>query len=172
MYVIFGEVTILYPFDGTSLRFSCLNQCAFFLFNNNPEVFMKLLSFFMMALVLFTFSPAQTKAKKKQSSEVMKGYLVDKMCGTNMEKKDAEKAMQMAAKHTKMCATEEACAASGYGLMMSGKWTPFDAAGSKKAAEYLKNTKAKDHIFIAVNGKLDEDKITVSSIKAAKEKKD
>lgn len=130
---------------------------------------MKLLSFSFIALFLFMASPASSQTKKPHSSDVLKGYLVDKMCGSMMAKKSPEKAMEMGAKHTKMCATEEGCAASGYGILTDGKWIAFDETGNKKAAEYLNKTKAKDHLYIAVAGVREETKIKVSSIKEEKE---
>jgi len=124
-----------------------------------------LISFFVLASLTLD---AQTK---KEAPKVMKGYLIDKMCGSTMQKKSADQAMASAAKHTKVCATEEGCAESGYGLMMNGKWTAFDDAGNKKAAEYLKTTKAADHLYVAVAGTQTKDNIAVASIKEAKEKK-
>ncbi|MDD8017560.1 MAG: hypothetical protein PHP42_04245 [Bacteroidota bacterium] len=130
---------------------------------------MKILSLSLVALLMFVSFSAQAQTKKNTSG-TMKGYLIDKMCGTTMAKKSPDKAMASAAKHSKSCATEESCAASGYGLMMGGTWTAFDEAGSKKAAEYLTKTKASDHIYVAVSGTRTADKITVASIKEAKEK--
>lgn len=124
----------------------------------------------LIALLMFvSFSlEAQTK---KEAPAPMKGYLIDKMCGSTMAKKSPDLAMVSAAKHTKVCATEEGCAASGYGLMMNGIWTAFDEAGNKKAAEYLQKTKSVDHIYVAVSGTHTADMIAVASIKEAKEKK-
>ena len=127
---------------------------------------MKILSLSILLLFAFVALPAQGK----KEMHTMNGYLIDKMCGSGMAKKAPDKAMASAAKHTRSCAMEEGCAESGYGLMMGGKWTAFDEAGNKKAAEFLKKTKAKDHLFIAVAGTMDGETIKVSSIKAAKEK--
>ena len=127
---------------------------------------MKLLSFGILLLFAFVILPAQDK----KETHTMSGYLVDKMCGSGMAKKAPDKAMASAAKHTRSCALEEGCAESGYGLMMGGKWTAFDDAGNKEAAAFLKKTKAKDHLYVAVSGTMDGETIKVSSIKAAKEK--
>ncbi|MFA6540109.1 MAG: hypothetical protein WCT99_00760 [Bacteroidota bacterium] len=131
---------------------------------------MKVVSFSLIALLFIVSMSSEAQPKKKQSPEVMKGYLVDKMCGSMMAKKSSEKAMAAAAKHTRVCATEEGCAASGYGIMMNGKWTAFDDAGNKKAAEYLKHLKAADHIYIGVTGKVAGGKLAVTSLQEAKEK--
>jgi uncharacterized protein YxeA len=131
---------------------------------------MKALSFSLVVLLLLVSVSLQAQTKK-EGAKAMKGYLVDKMCGSTMQKKSPDQAMATAAKHTKVCATEEGCAESGYGLMMNGKWTAFDDAGNKKAAEYLKTTKATDHLYVAVSGTETKDNIAVASIKEAKEKK-
>ena len=130
---------------------------------------MKTLSLSFVALLLI-LAVVPLQAQTKKESHVMKGYLIDKMCGSTMAKKPHDKAMAMAAKHTKVCATEEECAASGYGLITDGKWIAFDEAGNKKAAEYLQKTKAKDHLYVAVSGTMAGKTISVSSIKETKEK--
>ena len=131
---------------------------------------MKVLTCSLFALFVLVSFSAQAQTKK-ETSKAITGYLVDKMCGSTMAKKSADKAMESAAKHTKQCAMEEGCAESGYGLMMNGKWMAFDETGNKKAAEYLKKTKATDHLLVAVSGTQMKDKIAVASIKEAKEKK-
>lgn len=131
---------------------------------------MKKLSLSLIALLMLVSFSLQAQTKK-ETPATMKGYLIDKMCGSPMAKKSPDQAMASAAKHTKVCATEEGCAASGYGLMLNGTWIAFDEAGNKKAAEYLQKTKADDHIYVAVSGTHTADMIAVASIKEAKEKK-
>ncbi len=97
-------------------------------------------------------------------THTMKGYLVDQMCGKNMPKAGAEKAMQKAKRHTRECALEDDCAASGYGLVSGGKFYPFNDAGSKMAADYLKNTKKKSDIEVNVVGTMDGMTINVQAI--------
>lgn len=158
-------------FSGTYKQLRCFKRYhSFFQFIIFHGGCMKVMSFLLIVFLITISSTSEAQPKKKQSPEVLKGYLVDKMCGSMMSKKSPEKAMAAAAKHTKACATEEGCAASGYGIMMNGKWTAFDEAGNKKAAEYLKQTKATDHIFIAVTGKTADGKLAVVSIQGAKEK--
>lgn len=124
----------------------------------------------LMLIVMFTVGAVSSNAQTKKDEHIMKGYLIDKMCGSTMAKKSAAQAMASAAKHTKACATEEDCAASGYGLMSEGKWTAFDDAGNKIAADYLAKTKREDHLYVAVSGTHTADKIAVTSIKDAEEK--
>ncbi len=128
--------------------------------------FMKIVSF--VVLLLFVSFSLQAQTNKDAKPAAMKGYLVDKMCGSSMAKKAPDQAMASAAKHTKSCALAESCTESGYGLMMDGKWTAFDNTGNQKAAAFLKSTKAKDHLFVAVTGEKEGEMIKVSSIKAAK----
>ena len=131
---------------------------------------MKLLSVLLITLLIVcSMSVSAQTQKEKPKSNIMKGYLMDKMCGSPLSAKSPEEAMAKASKHTKVCAMEEGCAASGYGLIMNGKWIPFDEAGSKKAEEYLKKTKAVNHIYVSVSGKIKDDKISVLSIKETKD---
>ena len=66
-----------------------------------------------------------------QKSMAWEGYLADKMCGS---KWTGEKGEQRAIKHTKACALEEGCRASGYGLVTGGKYVKFTDASDAKAA--------------------------------------
>ena len=134
---------------------------------------MKAVIFSLVALLIIgSMSVSAQSQKESTKSNIMKGYLIDKMCGNPMSEKSPEEAMAKASKHTKACAMAEGCAASGYGLLMNGKWVPFDEAGSKKAAEYLNKSKAVNHLYVAVSGKITDDKISVISIKESKEKVD
>jgi hypothetical protein len=121
------------------------------------------------SLIICSMSVSAQTQKEKPKSSIMKGYLMDKMCGSPLSAKSPVDAMAKASKHTRECALEEGCAASGYGLIMNGKWIPFDEAGSKKAAEYLNKTKAVNHLYVSVSGKFADDKISVLSIKELKE---
>ena len=123
----------------------------------------------ILALLLFVSIPAAAQNNTKESQKTFKGYLIDRMCGSTMTKKGPEKAMMMATKHTRECAMEDACAASGYGLMFDGTWHAFNDAGTKKAASYLKTNKMKSHIYVEVTGEKKGDVIDVASIMTAKE---
>ena len=125
-----------------------------------------------MALVFaMSLLSAQTKMDKKDGTGVqtLKGYLTDKMCGTGFTKTgDAKTAAAKAKKHTKDCALEENCMASGYGLVFDGKFHKFDEAGDKIALEYLNKTKKENNLFVMVKGTMDGDKIKVTSVKDTK----
>jgi len=124
------------------------------------------------ALVFAAFSlNAQAKMDKKATSgeKTYKGYLADKMCGTGFTKTgDAKTAAAKAKKHTKDCALEENCKASGYGLIIGGKFHKFNDAGDKLALEYLNKTKKESNLVVQVKGTMDGDMIDVASLKDSK----
>ncbi|MCU0453114.1 MAG: hypothetical protein MUE68_05615 [Bacteroidetes bacterium] len=104
-------------------------------------------------------APAQTKT--------WEGYLADQMCGSNWK---GAKGEERAAKHSRACGLEESCAASGYGVFSGGTFVKFTEASSPKAKVYLEMTAAKNNIYVKVLGVLEGDKISVTSIEAAKPK--
>jgi len=99
---------------------------------------------------------------KKSEKTTMHGYVVDAMCAKGMAKKDNP--MEAAAKHTKACALEEGCAASGFGLFSDGKWHKFDETGDKAAKELIEGSKTEKGMMIEVTGELKGDVLAVASI--------
>lgn len=99
-----------------------------------------------------------------QKSVTWEGYLADKMCGS---KWIGEKGEQRAMKHTKACALEEGCRASGYGLVTGGKYVKFTDASDARAADYLEKTTQESNIYVKVTGTLEGEKIAVTSIEKA-----
>ncbi len=125
----------------------------------------------IIALTFCTIFAFSSQAQeKKSSSHTMKGYLVDKMCATGIVKKSPDEAMAKAAKHTRECALEESCAASGYGIVSDGNYIKFDKAGDKKANEFLIKSKTVNNIYVEVSGTDEGNTITVASIKEIKKK--
>ncbi|MGA3245276.1 MAG: hypothetical protein ABSE41_11710 [Bacteroidota bacterium] len=124
------------------------------------------------ALLFAAFSlNAQAKTEKNQGTgeKTFKGFLADKMCGTGFTKSgDAKKATEKAKKHTKDCALEENCRASGYGLVIGAKFLKFNDAGDKLAFDYLNKTKRENNLYVQVKGTMDGDIINVASLKDAK----
>jgi hypothetical protein len=108
--------------------------------------------------------------KMEKSEHTMGGYLVDQACATKMEKAGPKKAMMKAKNHTKDCALQDACKASGYGLMSHGKFIKFDATGDKLASEYFDKTKKEKDIWVDVRGTMDGSTMKVESIKDVKAK--
>lgn len=121
-----------------------------------------------LALSLATVSlRAQEKSEKKETN--YKGYLVDKMCATGLTKSgDVKKATEKAKKHTRDCALEDNCKASGYGLVIDGRFHKFDGAGDKLALGYLNKTKKESNLVVEVKGTSEGDAIKVASLKEAK----
>ncbi len=119
--------------------------------------------FFLTSISVF----AQDKVGKS-TSHTMKGYLVDKACGSGMAKKAPDEAMADAAKHEKSCALKESCQDSGFGLMSTGVFYKFDDKGDKQALALMKKTKKENAIMVAVTGTLDGDILKVTSIKEVK----
>jgi hypothetical protein len=93
----------------------------------------------------------------------LKGYVVDQMCGKGMEKKAnfAEKAPT----HTKDCALDEACAASGFGIYSDGKWYTFDEKGSAMAKAAIEKSKRETGLWFSATGKLTGTEFAVASLK-------
>lgn len=110
---------------------------------------------------------AEAREKKKDAvpgQETMKGYVVDRMCATGMVKRGAKQAMERAARHTKMCALEEGCRESGYGLVSEGKFYKFDANGDRLALEYLERTSIERGHWVVVRGTMDGSIFKVTSL--------
>ncbi|MBM4162039.1 MAG: hypothetical protein FJ217_13210 [Ignavibacteria bacterium] len=119
--------------------------------------------------VLFASASLVAQEKAKSTTKTFKGYLVDKMCGAGMVKSgDVKKATERAMKHTRACALEEHCKASGYGIVMGAMFHKFDAAGDKMAEQYLTKSKKKDNFLVEVTGTADGEMIKVASISEAK----
>src|SRR5687767_10352042 len=98
-----------------------------------------------------------------EDAKPLTGTLIDNMCG---EKKTDEKSAE---KHTVACAKKEACAASGYSLIVGDKHYKLDDAGNEKAKEYLATENPS--LKVTIEAKAAEGKLTdVASIKAAEKK--
>jgi hypothetical protein len=128
---------------------------------------------FVAFVVLLAFVTAGGSAQEKRSgvpaaltTVTLKGYIVDQMCAQGMQKRGNP--MQKAAAHTKECALEENCSASGFGLFSDGKWYVFDEAGSRKAHVVMEKEKREKGLSYEVTGTLEGNKLAVASIKETK----
>jgi hypothetical protein len=108
--------------------------------------------------------------KMAKSEHAMAGYLVDKACAVKMEKAGTRKAMEKAKNHTKDCALQDACKASGYGIMSHGKFIKFDENGDKLASEYFDKSQKEKDFWVDVRGTMDGSVMKVESIKDVKAK--
>jgi len=128
----------------------------------------KFLAVVFVTIFTSVFISAQDKMNisvAHNKSHSMIGYLVDQNCGKRMVMDDVKKSDAKAAKHTKDCALEETCKASGFGIVTGGKFYRFDDAGNKKAIEYLGTTKKEDNIKVEVTGAMNGEKMNVESIR-------
>jgi hypothetical protein len=116
----------------------------------------------------FGHSKADSSSAKAPTTK-MTGYVVDASCAKDMA--ESPSPMDSAAAHTKKCALQEMCQASGYGLFSDGKWYKFDANGDAKATAFIKKTTKKDHLMVDVSGTLKDGKFTLASIKKHKSSK-
>lgn len=127
------------------------------------------LAFFVAAFSLAQDAKTDTKGEKKEapkSEGKWHGYVVDAMCAKNMMKKDNP--MEKAAKHTKECALEDACASSGFGLFHEGKYYKFDESGDKMAKAAIEKSALEKGLMFDVTGKMEGDKILVASLSEMK----
>jgi hypothetical protein len=122
------------------------------------------LTFALLAMASFSLF-AQGKSAKTDSNTTIKGYLMDDMCATMAVSKGPKIAMEKAAKHSRSCALEDDCQASGFGVMSEGKFIKFNEKGDKDALALLKKTKTQNHIMVEVMGMNGKDTFEVSSIK-------
>jgi len=104
--------------------------------------------------------PAEGAEQPAGEGNALTGVLIDNSCG-------AKKNEEAAAQHEKDCALKEACAQSGFQLVVGEKHMKFDEAGNKLALEYL--SKEDSTTRVTVEGTPSEDGMTlaVTSIKSA-----
>lgn len=120
---------------------------------------MKKIVFIALACILSVSVSYGQKAKKSASSSSWTGYIVDKMCKTDVP-------YTKGAGHTKECLLAEDCISTGFGLATAdGKWIAFDKKGSDMAANLIKTSKKSKDFLVVVNGKMKGSTIEVASIK-------
>lgn len=88
----------------------------------------------------------------------MTGVLIDNACGA----KQADEAAAM--KHPMKCAMKDACAASGYQLVVGDKHYKLNDKGNEQAKAYLAHAES---THVTIDGKMNGEKMEVTSIKAA-----
>ena len=114
------------------------------------------------ALVAPLCAQEDNQGGRSAKQATMSGYVVDAMCAKGMMKKDAP--MDKAAAHTRECALNDACAASGDGLVSDVKYYMFDSDGSTKAKDLIDHSSRTDHLYVEVMGNVKDDMLTVASI--------
>ncbi|HTY59762.1 MAG TPA: hypothetical protein VMF59_13145 [Bacteroidota bacterium] len=120
----------------------------------------------LIGLCTFVLAFALTANAQDARPTTLKGYVVDQMCGGKMAAK--ENAMEKAEGHTKDCALDEHCAASGYGIMSGGKFYRFDEKGSATAKALIEKSKREKGLYFVASGKVGTDgTMTLASLKEA-----
>lgn len=115
----------------------------------------------VIVVVVITPANAQESKSKKQKQTQLVGFLSDCQCGESLE------SVKMASEHTKECCLMDACAKSGFGIYSEGKFTKFDAEGSKKAQTYLTSLKKEKNLKVKVKGELKEGVFVLAQIQDA-----
>jgi hypothetical protein len=100
---------------------------------------------------------AQDMGEAKPETQTLTGILIDTHCGAAMDEAKA-------AKHSIACATKEACAKSGYELVVGDKHYKFNDKGNDAAVAYLKTAKS---TRVVVTGHPRGDRFVVESINVA-----
>jgi hypothetical protein len=125
---------------------------------------MKALLAILVCVCLFAAGADAQEGQAPVSGETtLHGYIVDAMCAKGMAK-HPETAMKKAANHTRVCAIEEECARSGYGVFADGKWYKFDGAGDKQALQLLRNTVKEKGIMVDATGTLTGETFAVTAL--------
>jgi predicted amidohydrolase YtcJ len=99
---------------------------------------------------------------KEGKSVKLTGYIIDNACAAG--RATGDNATDKVKDHSVKCAMMPKCAESGYAVFADNKLYKLDKAGNKKAAEILKNTKAEKGVQVSVEGTVDGDTLTVTSI--------
>lgn len=117
----------------------------------------------LIALGTVLLFAALTLQAQEKTTSTVKGYVVDQMCAKKMAtKKDV---MEKAAAHSKDCALDDACAASGYGIFSDGKYYKFDEKGSAKAKELIEASKLEKGLYMEATGHLGDGTLQVVTLK-------
>ena len=112
-------------------------------------------------VLAFVFCASAQDAKPA----TVKGYVVDQMCAGKMATK--ENVMEKAEGHSKDCALDEHCAASGYGIFSDGKYYKFDEKGSALAKNLIEKSKREKGMYFEAKGTMGEGTMALSSLKEA-----
>ena len=120
----------------------------------------------LIALCTIVLCFALTAGAQEESKPVtLKGYVVDQMCAGKMAMKD--NAMEKAEGHSKDCALDDHCAASGFGIFSGGKYYKFDEKGSATAKSLIEKSNREKALYFVAKGTLGDDTITLTSLKEA-----
>ncbi len=117
----------------------------------------------ILVLVALCVAAVALLAQEPAGNVTLRGYVMDASCGAALSGKPNAEAR--AARHTKACALMEDCAASGYGVMVEGKWVKFDARGDTLAMKAITASKKERGHYFEVKGVMRGEKLAVLSLK-------
>jgi len=126
------------------------------------EPSMKRVHKFLLAAAVAVSGFGLSAGAADEKGHAMTGALIDNQCGAKQKTEAA------ALKHPLACIKKEACAASGYQLVVGDKHYKLDAAGTEKAKAFLADAK---NNHVTIEGKMDGETLTVTSIAAAPDAK-
>ena len=113
---------------------------------------------FLLAAAIAVSGLGLSAGAADEKGHAMTGVLIDNACGAKQKDEAA------AAKHPLKCAMKEACAASGYQLVVGEKHYKLDDKGNEQAKAYLAKAES---THVTVEGKMDGETMVVTSISAA-----
>lgn len=121
---------------------------------------------YIIALCTIVLSFVLTANAQDAKPTTLKGYVVDQACAGKMAAK--ENAMEKAEGHTKDCALNDQCAASGYGIFSEGKYYKFDEKGSATAKTLIEKSKREKGLYFEARGTVGDGTMMLTSLKEAK----
>jgi hypothetical protein len=89
--------------------------------------------------------PTTTTATATGIITTLKGDIIDNMCAGAQK---PEQLSEFVKTHTKQCALQPQCEASGYSIFSEGKLMKFDKASNPKIAEFLKKPESKLQVMV------------------------
>jgi hypothetical protein len=78
-----------------------------------------------------------------------------------------ENAMEKAEGHSRECALDDHCAASGYGIFSGGKYYKFDEKGSATAKGLIEKSTREKGLYFEAKGTVGDGTMMVTSLKEA-----
>jgi hypothetical protein len=120
---------------------------------------------YFVAVCTIVLSFVLSASAQDAKPATVKGYVVDQMCAGKMATK--ENVMEKAEGHSKDCALDDHCAASGYGIFSDGKYYKFDEKGSAMAKGLIEKSKREKGMFFEAKGTMGDGTMTLTSLKEA-----
>jgi hypothetical protein len=123
---------------------------------------------FIVPLLLFCWLPAHglpahgKGGAKLAHQQTVSGYLIDLTCA----RERVQEGNELGPKHTRKCLQMPLCDRSGFGILTEGNHLlRFDANGNTKTRKLIEALQKNSEIHARVKGTINEDVISVSSLK-------